>query len=214
MRKSTVLVAGLLVLVFGSGTLAQERSPEIAAPYAPDDLASVLPAQVGDVEVRVAWDVTDPAALATGDADLWRLLAGGVGKEEDDVRASVGIGTPPTGLDDEDIPLVIWAFRIDGTPAADWTEAFWDLALSALLGAGVRDDYAASWAEVDGRDVYSVLWTPEVMAEMRALDPEMQLPDDTGHWLYPVGEVLFWVGMPFDWPVPTPPIEDVLAELP
>lgn len=182
--------------------------------YAPDDLASVLPTRVGDVDVHVAWEGSDLSSLDSREGKWWQALATRVGKDAADIRLAIGTGVPPGGLGPDGLPLVIWAIRIEGVPASTWAESYWDIHLKAPLGDGVADEYVWGWRDIDGREVFAALWTPEAMADLRALDPSIQLPDDTGHWGYPVGEVLFWVGIPFDWPVPTPTIEDVLAELP
>jgi hypothetical protein len=208
------LPAALLVLLLGTVAVAQVPSPEAISPNVRDDVASLLPTRVGDVGVEVAWAGTGLAASDSRDAAFWRDFLAAYGKEAADLQSATGVVVPPGESGPDALPLVIRAVCIEGVPASRWAESYWSAVWDTFLAAGLGGEYLSEWRDIDGHDVYAVVWTPEVLAGLRALDPSMHLSADTGYWLYPVGEVVFLVIIPFDRPVPTPSIEDVLAGLP
>lgn len=210
--------AGLLAVVLwsalGTGVVAQSPSPDATLPYTSDSVASLLPTRVGDVGIDIVWNGSGLSSTDSQDVVFWQDFLAGYGKEADELQSATGVGVPPGGLGSDDLPFIIWAVRIEGVPASEWAESYWSAIWETLHAGGLAGAYLSEWRDIDGRDVYAAVWTPEELAEWRALDPSMQLSDDTGYWLYPVGEVMFLVRIPFDWPVPTPTIEEVLAELP
>ena len=68
MVKRVALVAGLLALSLAHAAAAETPPPAVSV-YAPEDLASAVPAQVGGdpIEVHTVWDGTDMLAGANRD---------------------------------------------------------------------------------------------------------------------------------------------------
>lgn len=212
--KRIGLLAGLLVVMLGTAAMAQSPSPDTTTPYVPGDVTSLLPKRIGDADIDVVWHGSGLSSADSRDVAFWQAFLAGYGKEADDLQSATAVAVPPGGLGPDDLPLVIWALRIDGLPARTWAESYWSAIWETLRAGGSAGAYTSEWRDIDGRDVYATVWTPAELAEWRAVAPSMQLSDDTGYWLYPVGEVVFLVSIPFDWPVPPPTIVDVLAELP
>ena len=192
------LLAGLLVLALGSGAVAQ--SPVPSPWYAPEDLTSVIPTKVGDIDLSIL----DYSAVASADAEWaagWRDVLVPLGLEPKDVRAAGGYGVHPEG----DRFLSIEATRIVGAQAAD----FWEGVLDGLRreSQAVADQLpvaAMDWQDIGDRRVVVLTFDG---ADDRFIE-----------YLYPMGEVLFRVRLGRVGPDPhaptEPTIDDVLAELP
>jgi hypothetical protein len=106
--KQTLLLASTLVLVLGCGS----GSPEPTL-YAPDDLASVLPQQVGDITLEVEGSGGSDYLVETLGEDALDMLLkthAGLGYDPDEVRfALASSSTAP------DVPrLVVFAVRVPG----------------------------------------------------------------------------------------------------
>jgi len=175
-----LVLGSMLAVLLGCDTGTAE--PTI---YAPDDLASVLPRQVGDITLEiVATSQDDPVIRAYDD------YAQGVPQSAREQPASLDLTlrfAKVAGTDDANgRPLAIYAIRVDGTPTTD-QQALVD---SIGLGpAAVTESY-----RISGQDV------------KRAYHGE-------GVWsqVYQMGEVLFVAIGSGDTGVS---VEDVLAELP
>ena len=210
--KCVALLVGLFVLAFGAETVAQAPSPQPMSLYAPEDVAALLPTRVGEVDLFI-WDEVDVWDGDFFDATrFWAALLERSNTDAPEIRAAGSLALP-TGASTDTLPFVIWAFRIDGVPAATWAESYLELAVRIGDPDG-EAKYEVGWRSIDGRHVMAAVWPAHDLAQMREVVPDWHVPDDTGHWMYPVGEVLFAVTIPFDWPVPPPTIADVLAELP
>ncbi len=198
--KRAGLLAGLMVLSLGSGALAQSPSAEATPPFAPDDLASIIPSQVGDIDLSIL----DFSAVSSADAEWtagWRDVLVPLGLEPEDVRAAGGYGVHPEG----DRFLSIEATRIVGAQAADfWAGVFEGLRRESQAVADQLPVAAMDWQDIGDRRVVVVTFDG---ADDRFIE-----------YLYPKGEVLFRVRLGrvgSDPDAPTEPtIEDVLAELP
>ncbi len=118
----------VLVLVLGSGVEGQSPTPGATPPYAPIDLASAIPSQVGDVALDVrSW--TGPELLAAADdTDRTAMTAmlTSLGKEPEDL--TVATAEPF----DESAPDTYWvtATRVVGVPADTLMDAMQQAALS------------------------------------------------------------------------------------
>jgi hypothetical protein len=194
------LVGLLLVVALGSGVEAQSPvpSPEATPLYAPDDVASIIPSQVGDIDLSIL----DYSAVADAEsAAFWRDVLVPLGLEPEDVRAAGGYGVHPEG----DRFLSIEATRIVGAQAADFWEGVFE---------GLRRE---SQAVADRLPVAAMDW--QDIADRRVVVVTFDGADDRFiEYLYPKGEVLFRVALGRVGPDPDAPteptIEDVLAELP
>lgn len=206
--KGVAVLVGLLVLMLGVGTMAQTPSPDSLSLYAPEDLASSLPARVGDADLLLFDDID----ATVGMEELFASLLERSGTDAPEVRAAVALALP-AGASADTLPLAIWAFRVDGVPAATWAASYLEIAVRVGNPDG-EASYEVGWHSIDGRHVMAAVWPANDLASMRATKPSLHVPDDAGHWMYPVGEVMFAIMIPFDWPVPPPTVADVLAELP
>jgi hypothetical protein len=77
---------------------------------------------------------------------------------------------------------------------------------------GMPDEYQdfaqVGWQVVDGRDVYAIAWTPELLERIGGGNPE------SGIYHYANGEVLFQIVVPPYHAAGSPPLSKILAELP
>jgi hypothetical protein len=111
-----LLMPGLLLaLVVGCDT----GTPEPTL-YAPDDLASVLPQQVGDLTLQVEGSGGSEYLTETlGDAFLEGVLKTGfgigIGYDPDAVRFALA----SSSTDSDEPRLMVFAVRVDGVPAGD-----------------------------------------------------------------------------------------------
>ena len=185
------LLAGLLVVALGSGAVAQDPEPEATPPYAPLDLASAIPSQVGDVALVVT-TMTGPELLAATDdtnrAATTAMLTS-LGKEPEDLVMAQG---DPV---DESAPDTYWvtATRVVGVPADTLMDAVQRAALARHDGTLPQEVVRVS-LPVAGRTIYPLY---------------NRYIGQSFNFFYPHGEVLFSVEGFGDVTV-----EDVLAELP
>ena len=201
------LLAGLMVLALGTGAVAQSPSPA-ATPSSPDGFPSAEPLQIGDFTVQ--WV---PMTGFTAGPE-WDDLLASVGKEPDDIEHVDSVtflpgddGTPASA----DSALAMMAFRIEGVPALDITEAFYLAALGLPIDADLTDtSFGAEWFDHDGREVYAS--NLSTLHAGSAPPPEEWNPE-FGVYLYPVGEVLYWVSIPWDLDA-APSLGDILDALP
>ena len=199
MGKRAGLLGLLLVVALGCGVVAQSPAPEATPLYAPDDLASIIPSQVGDIDLSIL----DFSAVSSADAEWtagWRDVLVPLGLEPEDVRAAGGYGVHPEG----DRFLSIEATRIVGAQAADfWAGVFEGLRRESQAVADQLPVAAMDWQDIGDRRVVVVTFDGH---------------DRFIEYLYPKGEVLFRVRLGRVGPDPDAPteptIEDVLAELP
>ena len=114
MRKRAGLLAGLLVLTLGSGAVAQEPSPEATSSFAPDDLAAILPTQVGPVTLDIQ-SFDGPEQVAE-DPEKYEDVFLRLGKDASDYSLATARGEAEAGSS----VVYVAAFRIEGVYADDW----------------------------------------------------------------------------------------------
>ena len=170
--KQVGLLAGLLVVLAGTGVLAQSPSPQATPLYAPDDLASAVPSRVGSLELFVRVRSGD-AALGSDpdDRTYWLDFLTTQGKGPADLVVAYGVSTESAS----DPGLGVWAVRVEGLAAELLTDP-----VLATSGTGLSGSPAgghADWRDLEGRRV--LLLTHDDAADWRAY--------------YPHGEVLFVV---------------------
>ena len=112
MGKRVGLLGLLLVLALGSGAAAQEPSPTTL--YAPDDLASILPSQVGPVTLSI--ESFDGPEQVAEDPELFGDLFLRLGKDPSDYSLAAARGESEDGSS----LVYVAAFRIEGVLADDW----------------------------------------------------------------------------------------------
>ena len=173
--KRVGLLAGLLVLVLGSGVVAQDPSPEATTLYAPDDLASLLPSQLGGSELTTQAHTGDRWLPFFGDDEfvIFDGLLVAHGAEPSDLRTAWA-STP-----DETAPewYGVFIFRVDGVPA-DLLHELYMRSVSHMTDDQTFPPYGIEPARtVGGRKVLT------------------NESDEDTSWLffYPDGEVLFGV---------------------
>lgn len=198
--------------------MAQSPSPEASPWYAPEDLTSTLPAHVGDYELQIDDVVFD--FLPDRVRRFWQELLAVVGEEPEAMRQAVGIGHQPfEDVEDFEDPgglsFDIWVVRIVGSPATSWLD---EVAAQQLewSDSDERAKFDVGWQVIAGRDVWSQVITPEAFAAMVSDlgDEYSDANDQVGLYLYPKGEVLFSVSIPFPYPEDAPTVAEILAELP
>jgi len=199
MGKRVGLLAGLLVLSLGSGVVAQEPSPKTTPLFAPGDLASTIPSMVGDYEVAIEAGPLDVDVYE----EAWIDLLLPLGKDTSDVRTADGYGLP----DRNNPAFQVSAMHIAGVPAADLIEPMVDGIID-----GMPEKYQAfaqvDWRIIEGRDVYAIAWTPELLEQADGGNTE------AGIYHYANGEVLFQIVVPPYHAAGSPPLSEILAALP
>ena len=185
------LLGALLVMVLGSAAVAQSPTPEATSPYAPDDMAFLLPRSVADITLEVEGGAGADYATEMLGVEVLQALLLPLEKEPADVR----VASAKSDLNDMGQQRVaIVAMRVDGIDAAILNDHL--LALSGLGVDSPPPGYSLEWQEVDGKQVL-------VLANA----------DHEGWGLfYPKGEVLFMATTSMD--APEVKMEQVLAELP
>jgi hypothetical protein len=129
-------VIGLLVVVLmGCDT----GSPE-PTPYAPDDLASVLPQAVGGLSLEVEGEGgSEYLAESLGSESLASILKsdGGIGYDPDKMSFALASSSP--GRDDA--RLIVWALRVAGVPADELGAPAGNQVWEALTDLGMWPGY-------------------------------------------------------------------------
>ncbi len=182
------LLAGLLVLVLGSGAVAQEASPEARPLYAPHDIGSAVPHRVGSLDLSIRVAGPDGAALGSDPDDraFWSDFLAARGKEPTDMVAAYGVAMESA----TDPALAVWAVRVVGIAAEQLIEP--TLATSDTDLSNIPPGGHADWRDIDGHNALVLT------------------ADDADDWTayYPNGEVLF-IAYGDD----RAPVEDVISAL-
>jgi len=206
------ILAALLALVLGSGAVAQSPSPEASPWYAPDDLTTALPARVGDYELQIG--SVDLELMPDDYRRFWQELLAVLGVAPEAMRQAYGIGHQP--FDDAGgIPFDIKVVRIVGMPATSWVD---DVIAQHLdwTGPEERTRFDERWQVIAGRHIWTSVITPEAFAAVVADhgDRYSDASDEVGFYLYPKGEVMFALAIPFPYPQDAPTVAEILAGLP
>lgn len=112
MGKRVGLLGSLLVLALASGAVAQEPSPTRL--YAPEDLAAVLPTQVGPLTLDI--QSFDGSEQVAEDPAKYEDVFLRLGKEPSDYSLATARGEAEDGSS----VVYVAAFRIEGVFADDW----------------------------------------------------------------------------------------------
>jgi hypothetical protein len=185
----------MLTLILGSGVVAQEPSPTPL--YAPEDMAFTIPTRVGSHDLEIVAAGLDRLAGSGEAREVWRDFLLPLGKEPSDVRIAVGVGgySPPSldGSSTFELAVAIMAVRVDGVPA----EQVIDTLVQTVVVTDFEppDEVHQEWQEVEGRRMQVV-----------------RFDDDPPQYMYPNGEVLFYITIADEEIAPT--LSEVLAELP
>jgi len=196
----------MLVLVLTSGVAAQSPSAATPTPFVADDLASTIPTTVGDYGVAIEAGPLDVDVYE----DAWRDLLQPLGKDTSDVQTADGYGFPAgdeEALARDGPAFQVSVMRVDGVPAAELVEPM----VGGIL-EGMPAEYQAfarvDWQVIDGRDVYSIVWTPALLEQVEGGNTE------SGIYHYANGQILFQVVVPPYHPAGSPALTEILARLP
>jgi len=206
--KRVGLLVGLLVVLTGTGVVAQSPSPQATPRYAPDDLATALPTQIGEYEVRVTTGVLPPTYR-----EVYRDMLLPFGRSPDGVLVADGMGFlagDEEALARDGSSFDLWAMRVEGIPAAALVVP-WVHGAFTVSESFDESLWQLGWRDIDGREVYAATLTRELIEDAvtrLGANPEF------GWYVHAKGEVMFILRLPLTQPSGSPSLSEILATLP